>query len=86
MVKGCTVEYMEDDVCAVDLLQELAPIHFKPLLSMLDHHLVRGDSFQLVFSDITVDWMHTVRAGLRELVKKGIKLEIMEDGDIADWL
>ncbi|KXN86734.1 hypothetical protein AN958_09725 [Leucoagaricus sp. SymC.cos] len=68
------------------VIQEMEPVYFEPLLPMLSRRLSRGDHFTLDISKVIVDWTPKVQAGLLSLVASGIGLEIVENGYKADWL
>lgn len=72
---------IEDDD---DILDEFRQV--EPIISMLQSRLTSGDEFRLEISRIVVEWTPVHQATLRDLVRSGVKLEIVEDSEQADWL
>lgn len=60
--------------------------YVEPIVLMLQRRLLRGDEFRLELSQFVVEWTLKDQATLKDVVKSGVKLEIVEDSERADWL
>ncbi|KAF5354032.1 hypothetical protein D9756_007186 [Leucocoprinus leucothites] len=66
---------------------KLKPSQYESLISMLEQRLaVGGGTFHLEFSYLVPDWTDGVQERLISLVKRGVKLDIVEDGYRVGWL
>ncbi|KXN81628.1 hypothetical protein AN958_04089 [Leucoagaricus sp. SymC.cos] len=74
------------DVDPTPVNVELGPECLAPLTRTLERRLAAGDTFSLKLDDALVEWTYGLQERLRALVRKGVRLEIIEDGDPVDWL
>ncbi|KAJ3568592.1 hypothetical protein NP233_g5611 [Leucocoprinus birnbaumii] len=67
-------------------MSEVEPMILNHFVTTLESRLVEGSNFRLEFSRIAVDWTPVLQARLRALVQRGARIQVVEDGDIVDWL
>jgi hypothetical protein len=78
-IQGCVEE--NGDKC-----MEFVASDLHPLIQSLECRLGQGENFKLELSGFAVDWTPRAQQRLKGLLRKGVRLEIIEDGEPSEWL
>ncbi|KAJ3565225.1 hypothetical protein NP233_g7774 [Leucocoprinus birnbaumii] len=76
----------EEPRISVKYILDIQPFHLQKLVTALERRLAGRDEFCIEFSRLSPQWTYSFQNRLRKMVKNGVKLDIVEDGNHVDWL